>query len=310
MIRIRRILCPTDFSECSARALHQAIPVARYYQADLTALHVIAPIAAGTYLDYVNPALLDANARERATADVDAFVAPARAAGVRADTLVRDGGPAQEILAAAEALPADLIAMGTHGRRGFSRLMLGSVTEKVLRGAGCPVLTAPHEDRAFSGPAPFKRILCATDFSPAAESALQYALSLAQEAQGTLILLHVVEDVPAQELSRHASEVPASSSGLEEDTRRRLRAAIPASARDWCQTEEIVRCGQPRKEILRVAEAREAQLIVLGVHGRSTLDRMLFGSNAHRIVREAPCPVLTIRPPDPLARARAGEAHA
>jgi nucleotide-binding universal stress UspA family protein len=310
MIRIRRILCPTDFSECSARALHQAIPVARYYQADLTALHVIAPIAAGTYLDYVNPALLDANARERATADVDAFVAPARAAGVRADTLVRDGGPAQEILAAAEALPADLIAMGTHGRRGFSRLMLGSVTEKVLRGAGCPVLTAPHEDRAFSGPAPFKRILCATDFSPAAENALQYALSLAQEAQGTLILLHVVEGVPERELRRHAPEVPAFWSGQADDAGRRLRSAVAASARDRCQTEEVVGFGKPAVEILRVADSRQAQLIVLGMHGRSALDRALFGSSAHQVVREAPCPVLTIRPPDPLARARAGEAHA
>jgi nucleotide-binding universal stress UspA family protein len=309
MIRIGRILCPTDFSECSARALHQAIPVARYYQADLTALHVIAPVAGPTYLDYVKPSLLDPKAREHAVDTLGEFVAPARAAGVRTNAMVRDGGPAREILAAAEALPADLIVMGTHGRSGFNRLMLGSVTEKVLRQASCPVLTASREDRAFSGPAPFKRILCATDFSPAAESALQYALSLVQEAHGTLILLHVVEDVPERELRRHAPEVPAFWRGQSDDAWRRLRAAIAAS-RDWCQTEEVVRFGQPAEEILRVADAREAQLIVLGMHGRSALDRMLFGSSAHRVVREAPCPVLTIRPPALSSHARAAGVRA
>jgi nucleotide-binding universal stress UspA family protein len=309
MIRIDRILCPTDFSECSERALHQAIPVARYYQAGLTALHVIAPVAGPTHLDYVNPALLDPKAREHATDTLDKFVAPARAAGVRVGTMVRDGGPAREILAAAEALPADLIVMGTHGRSGFNRLMLGSVAEKVLRKASCPVLTASREDRAFSGPAPFKRILCATDFSPAAESALQYALSLVQEAQGTLILLHVLEDVPEPALRRHALDVPASRRGQADDAWRRLRAAIAASAREWCQTEEVVRFGKPPEEILRVADTREAQLIVLGMHGGTALDRMLFGSSAHRVVREAPCPVLTIRPPAPVSRAPAGGVH-
>jgi nucleotide-binding universal stress UspA family protein len=310
MIRIRRILCPTDFSECSRRALHQAIPVARYYQADLTALHVIAPVAGPTYVDYVNPSLLDPRSREHALEALAEFVAPARAAAVRADTIVREGGPAQEILAAAEALPADLIVMGTHGRTGFSRLMLGSVTEKVLRNARCPVLTASREDRAFSGPAPFKRILCATDFSPAAQSALEHALSLVQQAQGTLIVMHVVEDVPERELQRHAPELPAFWKGEADDAWRRVRRAIPASARGGCQIEEIVRFGKPPEEILRVAEAREAQLIVLGMHGRSALDRMMFGSSAQRVVREAPCPVLTIRPPALLRRARAAGAHA
>ena len=306
MIEIQRILCPTDFSEFARRALSQAVPIARWYDASLTALHVVPPIMpVEGMLPYATATLGNPAVRAGLERDLLEFVAPARAAGVAADTVLREGAVPARVLELARALPADLLVMGTHGQRGLERLVLGSVTEAVLRKAPCPVLTIPHEERAFAEPAPFKRILYATDFSPAADDALDTALSLAQEAQAALILVHVVEGATVAEA---ASGVPVNVSlltaDLAEDARRAMREAVPASARDWCITEEVVAFGRPADEILRVARDRKAQLIVMGVHGRNALDLLLFGSTTHQVIRKAPCPVLTIPAPRAAERTR------
>ena len=304
MIQIRRILCPTDFSEFAQRALHQAVPVARWYGASLTALHVVAAaMPVDGMFPYGPPPLANHGVRARLEEDLRTFVAPAREAGIACDTVLREGPVPARILEVARELPAELLVMGTHGQGGLERLVLGSVTESVLRRAPCPVLTIPHEERATSGPAPFKRILYATDFSPAAEHALGYALSLAEEAQGVLILAHVME---GPTLAATTSGLPVNISritaDLARDAERSLRESVPASAREWCATEEVVAFGRPADEIMRVARERDAQLIVVGVHGRNALDLMLFGSTTHHVIRKAPCAVLTI--PGPRASER------
>jgi nucleotide-binding universal stress UspA family protein len=299
MIEIRRILCPTDFSEFAQRALHQAVPIARWYDASLTALHVVPPaVAVDGVVPYAVPPLSSPAVRASLERQLLEFVAPARAAGIATDTVLREGPAVAGVLDLARTLPADLLVMGTHGQGGLERLVLGSVTEAVLRKAPCPVLTIPHEERAYAGPTPFKRILYATDFSPAAHHALGHALSLAQEAQGTLILLHVMErpTLAARATGLHAN-VGRLEADLAEDAQRALRAAVPATARDWCTTEEVIAAGRPSEEIMRVARERDAQLIVMGVHGRNALDLLLFGSTTHHVIRRAPCPVLTIPGP-------------
>jgi nucleotide-binding universal stress UspA family protein len=301
MIEIRRILCPTDFSEFAKRALHQAIPLARWYESSLTALHVLpTAVPVDGMFPYSLPPLAHEGVRTRVERELDEFVAPAREVGIAADTVLREGAVPATILDLARNLPADLLVMGTHGQSGLERLVLGSVTESVLRRAPCPVLTTSREDRGFSGPAPFKRILYATDFSPAAEHALGYALSLAEEAQGALILVHVM---PRPSVAATASGLPIDlgrvTGDLERDAREALRQAVPSEARVWCEAEEHVAFGRPADEILRLAREREAQAIVMGVHGRNALDLMLFGSTTHHVIRHAPCPVLII--PVPLA---------
>jgi nucleotide-binding universal stress UspA family protein len=308
MIEIRRILCPTDFSEFAQRALHQAVPLARWYDASLTALHVVPPaVPVDGMFPQPLPPLANEGVRTRLERDLDAFVAPAREAGVACHTALREGAVPARILEVARELPADLLVMGTHGQGGLERLVLGSVTESVLRKAPCPVLSIPREERATSGPAPFKRILYATDFSPAADHALPYAVSLAGEALGALILLHVME---GPTLAATTSGLPVNVSRLTEDfardAQRALRQAVPADAREWCTTEEVVAFGQPADEIMRVAREREAQLIVVGVHGRNALDLMLFGSTTHQVIRKAPCAVLTIPAPRAAERKAAG----
>jgi nucleotide-binding universal stress UspA family protein len=296
MIEIRRILCPTDFSEYAQRALHMALPIAKWYEASLTALHVVpAAIPVEGMFPYAQVPLRHEGVSAQVVKELEEFTAPARAAGITTETFVRDGPVPATILDLAHALPADLLVMGSHGQGGLERLVLGSVTESVLRKAPCPVLTAPREERAFSGPAPFKRILYATDFSPAADHALGYALSLAEEAQGALILVHVM-DGPS--LAATASGLPINPSrvtaDLAREAQRRLKEAVPPAARLWCEVEERVAYGRPADEIIRVAREREAQVIVMGVHGRNALDLMLFGSTSHHVIRKAPCPVLTI----------------
>jgi nucleotide-binding universal stress UspA family protein len=194
---------------------------------------------------------------------------------------------------------ADLLVIGTHGGSGFERLVLGSVTEKVLRKARCPVLTVPRRlsDPVPSGPVLFKRILCAVDFSESSMHALKYALSLAQEADGCLTVMHVLapELVGAVGIGEEHVSLAALHRQGEEEARQQLEMAVPQSARAYCKAESILLRGKPWREILQVASDRQAELIVMGVQGRGAADLLFFGSTTHHVVRQAVCPVLTLR---------------
>ena len=204
MVRIERILCPIDFSACSRRAFDRAVAIARCYHASVTALHVTwDPLLARVtpYFGPDSPELMtwSTTNREWAADQLAAFL-PSLSKGVTVDRLTVDAPIVHtEILVQAERLRADLIVMGTHGRSGFQRLVLGSVADKVLRTASQPVLTVPPGalDPMLSGTGPFKRILCATDFSECSKAALQYAASLAETARAKLTAVHVVE-LPTQ----------------------------------------------------------------------------------------------------------------
>jgi nucleotide-binding universal stress UspA family protein len=196
MIGVRRILCPIDFSEFSKHALDHAVVLAKWYEAELVVLHVVPlmavfPVPGGTTRE--NLEAFDADAM---TKELRSFVGSAAEALPRLQMIVRAGAPAAMILDCAREVEADLLVLGTHGRTGFERFMLGSVTEKVILKATSPVLTVPRGVDAGPDGGVFRRLLCGVDFSDASLRALQYALSLAAEANGRLILLHVVEWMP------------------------------------------------------------------------------------------------------------------
>jgi nucleotide-binding universal stress UspA family protein len=309
MVDIRRILCPIDFSDFSQRAFHHAHAIARWYESTITLIHVSAVASAATYAPGSGPLPPIAFT----PVDRDALLAEMRRFADReAETivpitldLVVDDSVAAGILTKAEAMPADLLVMGTHGRSGFERLVLGSVTEKVLRKARCPVLTVP---RALADivPAPrvlFKRIVCAVDFSDSSIHALNYAMSLAQEADSHLAVVHVIE-VPTGVLRGAPGAVQAVPQSLrayialaEQEGRTRLKDAIPDTVHAYCSVETILTTGTPYREILRIADDQRADLLVVGIHGRGAIDRLLFGSTAQHLVRQATCPVLTLRKP-------------
>jgi nucleotide-binding universal stress UspA family protein len=192
---------------------------------------------------------------------------------------------------------ADLIVIGTHGRRGFKRLLLGSVTETVLHEAPCPVLTvSPHTAAASSDVVTFKRILCPIDFSPSALQALGFALDLARQADGRVTLLHVFEWLPEDEPRSTAHfNVPEFRGYIVNDARQRLRSLVTEESRAWCEIDDLIVFGRAHREILREAEARSADLVVMGSQGRGGVGLALFGSTTHQVVRSAACPVLTVR---------------
>jgi universal stress protein A len=200
-------------------------------------------------------------------------------------------------------MPADLLVLGTHGRSGFERLVLGSVAEKVLRKAECLVLTVPRiAPEVVPGAAVlFKQIVCGVDFSECSMRALECAMSMAQEADAHLTVIHVIElppDIP-REIHENLLLGPRSLREYialaEEDRRHRLNDAIPETVRTFCRVETVLTTGKPYREILRVAAHSKADLLVIGIHGRGPVDRLLFGSTAQHLVCQASCPVLTLR---------------
>jgi nucleotide-binding universal stress UspA family protein len=305
MIEIRRILCPIDFSDFSRRALDHAVVVAKWYESTITLVHVspIVPLAAYAPGSGVVPsANLSPEDRAALLASLKQFAAPDAAAGVPFDYELAEGGAAAQILNAAETLSSDLIVMGTHGRSGFERMILGSVTEKVLRKAACPVLSVPRSspDAVPLPPVLFRRILCAVDFSDCSMQGLHYAMSLAQEADASLTVLHVIE-LPPQVSEVQGMMVGGAVSFQDyieqagEDGRKRLKDAVPDAVRENCRVETLLATGTPYREVLRVAAEQTSDLIVIGLHGRGPVDLLFFGSTAQQVVRSALCPVLTLR---------------
>lgn len=294
MIRITRVLCAVDFSEISQHAFDHAAAIARWYEARLTLLHVFANLPT---LD-LPPLALDDAERERLMTEMRRMAGAVERDGVVEFRIEEAPSVHQEILAQLDATHADLLVLGTHGRSGFQRLFLGSVTEKVIRKAICPTLVVPPRapDVSAGAPIQFRRILCPIDFSDSSLDALAYAINLAEEADAQLALLHVVEippifieePAPALELDRLREKVIA-------DARRRLHELIPESARTRSTVETAVIEGRAYRDILRHASERQSDLIVMGVHGRGALDLLVFGSTTHHVIRGSACPVLIVR---------------
>lgn len=305
MIQIQRILCPVDFSDCSKRALDHAVALATWYDARVTMFHVCAPVpifAYATGAPMMRSSLVSGEDQNDVRRAMERFASKAAAIPVPIDIELGEGNAATEIVAKAEAVRSDLIVLGTHGRSGFERLMLGSVTEKVLRKAGSPVLTVPPRLTASAAipVATFKKIVCAVDFSECSLRALEYAMSIAQEANARLTVLHVVEPLPNVPTDDGSpllgiKTVKEYIAAAEEEGRALLAKAIPDHVRAYCQVDEVQSVGTPYREILRLATEQAADLIVLGVHGRDVVDLMFFGSTTQHVVRQAACPVLTLR---------------
>jgi nucleotide-binding universal stress UspA family protein len=295
MIRISRILCPVDFSETSQHALDHAAALARWYEAKLTLLHVFVTLPT---MD-LPPIILGDGERERLKAAIRKMAARV-SSDVSVDVRVEQAEYVQnEIFRQIADTHSDLLVLGTHGRSGFQRLFLGSVTEKVIRKATCPTLVVPPRtsDVPSDSPVQFTHILCAVDFSDSSLSALAYALNLAEEADAHLTLLHAIEMPPELRENPLAPEfdIDRIHAAAEAAALRRLRDLIPDQARAYCTVETAVVEGRAYRQLLQRALEQKADLIVMGVHGRGALDLLVFGSTTHHVIRASACPVLIVR---------------
>jgi nucleotide-binding universal stress UspA family protein len=304
MNRIQRILCPTSLSAESDAALLYALGLARAYDARLTVCYA----AARGELEGAGPngadlryAVANGRVRELFEGSLLKYLPPVTFLNLDWQAVVvdeEDIGEAITRTAAEES--ADLIVMRSR-RRPHRAALLGSTAEAVCRKAPCPVLVTHPDERewieAQSGKIRLARLLVAYDFSDHSELALNYALSLAQEHQAELHLLHVLPEgsVQAPELTWY----PLGRDTAYHQAARRLQRAVPEETYLWCDIKHTVVEGQPYREILSYAEKHAIDLISLGAHGTGFGLRTLFGSNVDRVLRQAPCPVLVARPLKP-----------
>jgi nucleotide-binding universal stress UspA family protein len=296
-ISLNRILLPTDFSGTAAQAGRLAVQLARRYGAELHVLQVAAFRAAERHDPLAH---LPDPERVMATLEAEALEAIHQlldrdTAGLSLLPVFRSGAaPGPEIVAYAAQQEVDLVVMGTHGHRGLDHLMLGSVAEEVVPRAGCPVLTVRAGDQDAS--ADWKRILLPLDFSDHSEPALRVAHHLAADSGAELRLLHVVEPLKSMGISNYGHDISqnweVSQKQAAEELMRKACAALPASAVTFVHKTVI---GRPADAIPTVAAEEGDDLIVIPTHGRTGLRRLLLGSVAERVVRQAPCPVLTLK---------------
>lgn len=301
MIDFERILCPSDFSPFSRRALDVSLLLASHPQGAIKAFHVVTPVRAVPARSSTSPApiLLVPEDRGPLLEDLERFVEPARAQGLRIEVAIDEGDVAGAILREAQAWPADLVVMGTRGVCASEGWVVGSVTDSILKKCPCPVLAVPRPPEGFEDapPASLRSILCPVDFSQPCRQALELAIGLAREAGARLTLLHILEWFPEEQVGSDLPlYVPEIHLDLTQEARKRMRAAIPQEELAGCEHEELVATGRPHRAILRICRERRADLIVLGIHGRRAIDQVLSGATVCHVVREAGCPILAVRP--------------
>jgi nucleotide-binding universal stress UspA family protein len=274
---MKRLLAPVDLSDVSRHALVYAAALARAQGGRVRVL-------------YVADAFPGGRTAEDAKADLDRFLAGAGIAPGAVDAASVAGDPKQEILAAAAALPADGIVMGTHGRGGFERFVIGSVTEHVLRKARCPVLAVPPGDHHATSDGTFRTIVCGVDFSASSLRALDYAESLAAP-DARLHLVHSIEWPFGSGPGALPPEIEALRASLISDATDQVKRAV-AGRRADLRFEPHVSAGTAYEEILRHARELSADLVVLGLHSHATSELALLGSTSRRVLHDAPAPVL------------------
>ena len=294
MLEIKLILCPVDFSEFSIRAYRYAQSLAEHYGAKLVVQHTVEvsryPFAdygasTGDYAEFAR------TMRDGAKQRLQEFLKAHSQGTTHSESAVHEGTAPDCILSYAEKFKADLIVIGTHGRRGYDRVVLGSVTNRVMRRTSCPVLAictpqqeTVNEGREAKHAHQLRRILFCTDFSENSERAFRYAVSATEEYNAELILLHVLEE------ARNAAKAQAAITTATEH----LDKMISEDVGKTLKIKAVVRVGKPYQQIIEFAAETHTDTIVMGVRGRGAVDLAVFGSTTYRVLQLGPCPVLAV----------------
>ncbi len=294
-MKVKKVLFPTDFSRAANQALPHALKIAQKYKADITILHVATP-----YSD-------DPNAPEYQQLDEGNFkeyiekslgeVSQAMGSSQKVTTeVVREVAPATGILDFIEEKGIDLTVMGTQGHSALAQFFLGSVAERVVRHASCPVLTVAQDGKEYRNNPDYQNILVAFDFSEHSKKAAREASEMASQYGARIQALYVVEQEvhPAFYLKWKESmlrELP----GIAQEAKESLRSALGEEGLENIDVHVEIGEKKAHTEINEFVRTNQMDLIVMGTHGLSGLDRMLLGSTTERVVRTASCPVLTFK---------------
>lgn len=298
-VHINRILCATDFSDFSNQTIAFGVTLAREFSASLLICHIVelpfAAMAGEVQFDPIEH-------QERMTAYAHKqLVRLIDAEGINWVPIVAIGHAADEIARVVDQEKVDLVISATHGNSGLRRLLLGSVTERLMRTLTCPLLIIRETVSSLSlKPARIfrpKKILVGCDFSSDSMLAFQYGLSLAQEFESELHLVHVIEPPVYRDILTGSDTAEGNFRiGIMPQLRRKLTHMVPEEARNWCHPVTVLLEGKSDEEINRYAELNDIDLIVLGVRGHGLVESLLIGSTTDRVARQAPCPVLSVRP--------------
>jgi nucleotide-binding universal stress UspA family protein len=311
MMSIHRIVYATDFTPASESAWDEAQRLGRLLGAEIVLLHVVGPPPVLPVEAYIPPQVytdLLESERRQARDGFDRLLGSVTGSGLKVRIRLEEGSPAARILEVVAQETADLLVVGTHGRTGLDRVVLGSVTDRMVRQARCPVLTvrAAAERRP---PRELRRICYATDFSPAARAAWPWVVTLAKAAGAEVDLVHVTfGPVPDRHLSAEA--VARMAQLLRDQGQGEAERFLEDSALSRDRVHVHLSPGVPAEQIVRRAQEQDADLIAMGTHGWSGVVRWMLGSVAHHVVQTAPCPVLTVSPMGaPLAGGAAATAE-
>ncbi|MFN3681502.1 MAG: universal stress protein [Nitrospira sp.] len=298
---IERILLATDFSGPAERAEAYACVLAERWGAKLTVLTVL-EFDPGLSLESPVVQMYLGEMSKQAQSALETVRMRIAGRGIAVETQMGRGIPSKAIVAAAEAQHTDCLVVGSSGKSGLEHVLLGSTAERVIRTAPCPVLAVPpkrehlqgNTEQAVAMRPSLKKMLIPVDFSDCSLDALEYGVVMARAMCASMTLLHVLEPVfyglDFTLVSSHGRQRRDVIERRLADTAQAIRAA-------GVSCDFMVRGGLPNDSILEVARSLPADWLVMGTHGRRGLAHALYGSVVEFVLRQSPCPILTVRSP-------------
>jgi nucleotide-binding universal stress UspA family protein len=295
-VKFNTILCATDLSDYSNQTILYGIALAKMFEARLYVCHVVETIPVVTYGEAFFDATEQQNslvqlARKQLDNLIDEKV-------YHFEPIVTVGNKADEILRISEEKSADVVITATRLRHGLKRFLLGSVTDRLMRILTCPLVVLrssydtyqEYEKTNFN----IKKILVGCDFSSDSDLALNHGLSLAQEFESELHLVHVVAEYPHQYTPDMMMEFNIPHDDTKMQLNKKLLELFPKEAANWCKIKTDILFGQAHEEICNYADSEDIDLIVLGTRGAGLVKTLFIGSTTDRVIRKSECPVLSV----------------